>query len=169
MRLLLTLILWTSIAYGQNQIETLNPTQSKLNNSIFSYTTRQELIKQLGKPTKVEKANFECALTIEQERAKVQYIYHYGKTTFFIYDQRADLMTIDFESGKFIYKTPKITLTGTTTFKAIEKIYPQAAKAALKENKGKMIRISPCKECDGQVLLFMEKGKLVNLEFWEPC
>ena len=169
MRLLLIFLLWTSVSYGQNKLEILDPTQSKINNSIASFTTRQQLLKQLGKPTKIENANFECALTIEQEKAKVQSIYYYGKTTFFIYDQKAALMNLDFKSGRFIYTTPKITLTSTTTFEKIKKVYPEAAKAALKENKGKIIRISPCKKCDGQVLLYIEKGKLRHLEFWEPC
>lgn len=169
MRLLLILILCTSIAYGQDQIETLDPTQSKLNNSISSFTTREQLLRLLGKPAKVQKANFECALTSEQENAKVQNIYHYGKTRFFIYDKKADLLTIDFKSGKFIYETPKIELSGKTTFEEIDKVYPQATKASLKENQGKIIRIRPCKECDGQVLLYMEKGRIALLEFWEPC
>jgi hypothetical protein len=150
-------------------MEVLSPTQSKLNNSISLYATKQELLKQLGKPTKVEKAELECALSPEQEKAKVRNLYYYGKTMFLIYDERAELMNVSFRSGKFIYKTPKITLTGKTTFKEIEKVYPRATKTALQENKGAMIRILPCKECDGQVLLYMEEGKLVQLELWQPC
>jgi hypothetical protein len=178
MRLLLILLLWTSVTYGQNEFENkfwpsevdiLNPTQSKLNNSISLHTTTQQLLKQLGSPSKVEKVNFECALTPEQEKAKVHNFYYYGKTMFFIYDQKAQLMNLDFISGKFIYKTPKITLTSKTTFEEIEKIYPQATKNALKENKGEMIRLRPCKKCDGQVLLYMKNGKLAQLELWEPC
>jgi hypothetical protein len=127
------------------------------------------LLSALGKPTKIENFSTECAFTDEQERAKVKKLYFYDKTKFFIYGNKAELSFIDFCSGKFTYLTPKLRLTKETTLQELQKVYPNSVKAAMKENGGKLVRLKPCKDCDGQCLLYFENGKLVQLEWWEEC
>ena len=163
------MLLPCSVAYGQGQPEILNPSLSKLNSVVSTSTTKQKLLAQLGQPTRIETAHFECGLTDAQAKAKVQKLYYYGKTMFYVFDGNAELIDIDFRSGKFTYKTPKITLTNKVTFADIEKLYPKAAKAATKEKRGKMLIIRPCETCDDTLNLYFENEKLTQLEFWEPC
>ncbi|RYZ25353.1 MAG: hypothetical protein EOO10_18490 [Chitinophagaceae bacterium] len=142
---------------------------AKLNDTIPSYLTKQQLLTVLGKPSNVKNFSTECALTEEQEKAKVQQLYFYGKTKFFVYDNKAELTFIDFRSGKFTYRTPKIRLTKATTLQDLQKAYPNSVRAAMKENGGKLVRLKPCKICDGHCLLYLENGRLVQLEWWEDC
>jgi hypothetical protein len=169
MRLLLLLILFTSTAYGQISTEVLDFTTSKLNKTVPSALTKQQLIKTLGKPPKVENYNTECALTEEQEQAKVKKLYWYGHTQFIVFDNQAELVSIDFRTGRFTYQTTKILLTSATTLVDVQKVYPKSVQASLKENGGKLVRLKPCSDCDGQCLLYFEKGKLVKLQWWEEC
>lgn len=168
-RLLTILMLFGSFAYGQVKTEVLDFKTAKLNDTISSYLTKQKLVKILGKPSKVENFETECALTVEQEKAKVKQCYFYGKTKFFVYNNKAELTFIDFRSGKFTYQTQEIRLTNATTLHDLQKIYPNSVQAAVKENGGKLVRLKPCKECDGQCLLYFENDKLVQLEWWEEC
>jgi hypothetical protein len=128
-----------------------------------------DLVGKLGKPTKIENINPECALTEDQEKAKVFKNYYFGKTKFFTWDGNAELQEIDFRTGKFSYKTSKINLNAATMLNEVEKIYPVAVRAARKENKGTLVRLRPCEECDGYCFLFFEKGKLVKLQWYEDC
>ena len=169
MRLFIILMLFSSFAYGQKKAEVLNFQTAKLNDTVPGSLTKQRLLSTLGKPTKIENFDAECALTDEQEKAKVKKLYFYGKTKFFIFDNKAELTIVDFRSGMFTYKTFKLYLTKATTLQQVQKVYPNSVKAALKENGGKMVRLKPCKDCDGQCLLYFENGKLVQLEWWEEC
>lgn len=169
MRLFFILMLLCSIAHGQDKTEVLNFNASKLNDSIPGYLTKKKLLAQLGNPTKIENYDPQCALTDEQEKAKVKKLYYSDKTRFFIFDNKAELTLIDFRSGRFSYQTDKIRLTNATTLKDLQKVYPKSVKAAFTENGGKLIRLKPCKDCDGQCLLYFENGKLIHLEWWEEC
>lgn len=169
MRLLFVFVFFTSTAYGQISSEVLDYSTSKLNKAIPSALTKQHLVRLLGKPSKIENYNTECALTEEQEHAKVKQLYSYGRTQFFVFDNQAELNTIDFRTSKFTYLTAKILLTSATTLADVQKVYPKSVQAAIKENGGKLVRLKPCKECDGMCLLYFEKGKLVQLQWWEEC
>lgn len=169
MRIIIFFLLLSTSAYGQVSSEILNFNTSKLNKTIPSTLTKQQLISRLGKPTKIENFSNECALTQDQEQAKVKQLYFYGHTQFFVYDNQAELTTIDFRSGTYTYQTAKILLTSATTLADVQKVYPKSVQAALKENGGKLIWLKPCKGCDGQCRLYFEKGKLVKLQWWEDC
>ncbi|MCB2408748.1 hypothetical protein [Hymenobacter lucidus] len=170
MRLLVALSLLSSTAaFGQINLPVLDPTKSSINATLPTFSTRQQVLRQFGKPTLIKNAEYECGLTKEQSEAKVQKVYHYGNTVFYIYDTKADLMSLDFRTGKLSYKTPRINLSGKTTLADVQKVYPAATKAAAKTPKGQMVILAPCKECEGQVQLYFEGGKLAQLDFWEPC
>ena len=169
MRLVIFFLLFSTLAYGQNSSETLSFNTSKVNKTIPSALTKKQLLSRLGKPTKIENFTSECALTEEQEKAKIKKLYFYGRTQFFVFDNQAELTTIDFRSGAYTYQTAKILLTSATTLADVQKIYPKSVQAAIKENGGKLVRLKPCKDCDGQCLLYFEKGKLVQLQWWEEC
>ncbi|ANE51738.1 hypothetical protein [Flavisolibacter tropicus] len=169
MRQVIAFVLFSSVAYGQNGLEVIDFKTAKLNKTIPSALTTKQLKTLLGKPTKIEDYTSECALTEEQERAKVKQLYSFGHTQFFVFDHKAELTSIDFRSGTFSYLTEKILLTSTTTLADLQKVYPKSVSAAIKENGGKLVRLKPCKDCDGQCLLYFEKGKLVQLNWWEEC
>jgi hypothetical protein len=169
MKIIWILILFPIVAFGQNNLEILNPINSTLNGNILSFGFKEQLTKSLGRPTKVQDIDYECGVTEEQEFAQYQKYYFYGKTHFFVYDEKYELKIIDFKTGKFTYKTPQIILTNRTTFEEIKKIFPKATKASIIESKGRLVRLKPCNVCDGEVQLFFENGKLIQLELWEPC
>ena len=161
--------LLNTLAFGQIKEEFLDFNTSLINNSIPSKLSKAQLILSLGKPTKIEVYDGECGLTEEQEKAKQRNWYYYNGTKFFIYDNNADIVELNFRSGKFTYTTSKIKLSNATTFQELQKVYPASTKAAIIENGGNMVRIRPCSDCDGYCILYFEKGRLVKLEWWEPC
>jgi hypothetical protein len=169
MKLLFIPFLINSLAFGQIKEEILNYKTSKINGSIPNALTKADLFRVLGKPTKIEISDAECGLTEEQEKAKVRNWYYYDSTKFFIFDNKAEVVEVNFRNGKFTYNTTKIKLSNNTTIQDLQKVYPVSTKAALKENNGKIVRIRPCEDCDGYCLLYFEKGKLVKLEWFEPC
>lgn len=169
MRLLVALTLFSATAFGQITLPVLDSGKSSVNATLPTFSTKQQVLRQLGKPTLIKNADYECGLTTEQAEAKVQKVYYYGKTVFYIYDTKADLITLDFRPGKLSYQTPRITLTGKTTLADVQKVYPAATKAATKTPTGKLVVLAPCQECDGQVQLCFENGRLAQLDFWEPC
>ncbi|MBY0481047.1 MAG: hypothetical protein K2Q21_06815 [Chitinophagaceae bacterium] len=157
------------LALGQIKEEFLDYKTSKVNGSIPNALTKADLLRVLGKPTKIEIFEGECGLTEEQEKAKVRNWYYYDSTKFLLFDNEAQISEVNFRSGKFTYTTAKIKLSNKTTFQDLQKVYPVSTKAAIKENNGNMVRLSPCSDCDGYCFLYFEKGKLVKLEWWEPC
>lgn len=169
MQTLLVLLFISLFLPGQGGPEIVSFRTARLNDSLPGVLARQRLMAALGKPTRIEDFEGECALTDDQEKAKTKKLYYYNGTKFFVYDNTAELMLIDFRSGKFSYKTPGLRLSAATTFQDIQNTFPNSARAAIIENKATMVRLSPCKDCDGQLLLYFEKGKLVQLEWWEPC
>ena len=169
MRFLIIFLLLSSNAFGQENIDILSFTSSKLNDSIPSYLPKKSLLHFLGNPTKIEKFESECALTESQERAKDKKIYYYDCTKFFVYDNESEIVEINFRSGKFSYNTERINLSNKTTIQDLKKVYPNSVKSAIKENGGTLVRFRPCKECDGYCFLFFEKGKLVKLKWYNEC
>jgi hypothetical protein len=142
---------------------------SRLNNSIPNTLSKTALIRFLGKPTKTEPFITECALSEEQENAKVKNWYYYDSTRFFVYDEKAEICEVNFRNGKFSYTTEKIILSRNTSLRDLQKVYPASTKAAIRENNEIIVRIEPCASCDGYCILYFEKDKLVRLEWWEPC
>jgi hypothetical protein len=169
MRLLPFLLFCSTVVFGQGKPEILDFNSSKLNGSIPSSLSRQNLLAVLGKPTKTENYDSDCGLTLEQEVAKVLKVYYYGKTLFLVYDNMADLIEIDFTTGNFNYKTAKINLSASTTLQDLQKVYPQSVKEAMKENKGTLVRLRPCDICDGYCFLYFKNGRLVGLRWYEDC
>ena len=171
MHFLITSCLIISLALGQFTNELINYSSCRINGTVPNTLSKNDLIKRLGKPTKIEPLRFdeECGLTDEQEHAKQRNWYYYDSTRFFVYDNKADMLELNFRNGKFVYTTDKIKLSNTTTLGDLQKVYPASTKAAIKENKGTMVKISPCPKCDGYCFLYFEKGKLVKLEWWDPC
>ena len=152
-----------------NNVEILSPSLSKLNDSVSTFLTKRTLLNQLGNPSRIVDSDIECGVTEEQEYAKEQKFYYYDSTKFFIFDEKAELMIVNFNSGKFSYQTPEIHLSNKTTFADLEKVYPISCSNARMQNSGEMVRIRPCEECDGEVHLFFKGTKLERLEFWVPC
>ena len=169
MKLLFISLFISSLALGQIKEEFLNYKTSKINGSIPNALTKADLLRTLGKPTKIEILEGECGLTEEQEKAKDRNWYYYDSTKFLLFDNKAKIIEVNFRSGKFTYTTAKIKLSNKTTLEDLQKVYPVSTKAAIKENNGNMVRISPCSNCDGDCLLYFENGYLVKLEWWEPC
>ena len=169
MQLLFIAFFISSLALGQIKEEFLNYKTSRINGSIPNALNKADLLRKLGTPTKIEPFEGECGLSDEQENAKLRNLYYYDSTKFFIYDNKAQIIEVNFRNAKFTYTTEKIKLSHNTTFQDLQKVYPISAKAAIKENNGDMVRIRPCASCDGYCLLYFEKGRLVKLEWWEPC
>jgi hypothetical protein len=169
MRSLFISTLISCFVFSQTTEEFLNYKTSKLNGSIPNALSKTTLIRSLGKPTKIFAFEGECGLSDEQEKAKTRNWYCYDSTKFFVYDESAKIYEVNFRSGKFSYTTEKIVLSKNTSIQDLQKVYPVSTKAAISENKGTMVKISPCANCDGYCILYFEKGKLVRLEWWEPC
>jgi len=154
---------------AQNNLEILDYKSSKINGIISNSLSRTSLIKLLGKPDKIENFDPECGLTDKQEKAKIKRIFYYGKTTFFVFDNNAELSSISFVSSRFTYNSSLINLSFKTTLKDLQKVFPKSVKNAIKENGGKLIRLKTCKNCDDEYHLYIEKGILVKLELWNDC
>lgn len=169
MRSLLISTFISLFVQGQTTEEVLSYNNSKLNGSIPNSLSKTALMRSLGKPSKIEPLEGECAMSEEEEKAKVKKCYYYDSTRFFIYDEKAEISEVNFRSGKFTYATPKILLSKNTTIQDLQKVYPVSTKAATRENNQVMVKISPCADCDGYCILYFEKGKLVRLEWWQPC
>jgi|GEM_PF-7030208 len=169
MQLFFISFFFSSLAFGQINAEFLNYKTSRINGSIPNILNKVELVRRLGVPTKIETFEGECGLSEEQEKAKVRNWYNYDSTKFFIYDNKAQIIEVNFRSGKFTYTTAKIKLSNNTSFQDLQKVYPVSTKTAIIENNGNMVRITPCSDCDGYCLLYFEKGMLIKLEWWEPC
>jgi hypothetical protein len=125
MRLLIIFLLLASYSFGQENIDILSFTSSKLNDSIPGHLSKKSLLLFFGNPTKKEKFETECALTESQERAKDKKLYYYDSTKFFVYDNEAEIVEINFRSGNFSYNTERINLSNNTTIQDLKKVYPQ--------------------------------------------
>ncbi len=169
MRLLFISICISFLMTGQTQETFFMYTACRLNDAVPNKLAKQDLLRLLGKPTNITRFEGECGLSDEQENAKEKNIYFYDSTQYFVYDNKAELYHVNFRNGKFTYRTDKINLSNKTRFRDIEKLYQESAKAAILENKGTMVRIQACQDCDLFCLLYFEKGRLVSLEWWEPC
>lgn len=169
MRSLFILICISFCFSGQTQEIFINYSTCRTNDKVPNQLSKQELLGFLGKPTKIARFDGECGLSDEQDKAQEKSIYFYDSTQFFVFDNKAELYTINFRNGKFTYRTDKINLSGKTRFRDIEKWYPGNAKASILENKGSMVRLQACQDCDAYCLLYFENGRLVSLEWWEPC
>lgn len=169
MRVLFISLFFYLYASGQPKEAFLNYNTGRLYGSVPNKLSKPDLLRILGKPTKIAVFEGECGLTDEQENAKERNIYYYDSTQYFVYDNKAELYHVNFRNGKFTYRTDKINLSNKTRFRDIEKLYPVSTHAAILENKGTMVRIPACPDCDSFCLLYFEKGRLVSLEWWEPC
>ncbi len=169
MKLLFISFFISSLALAQSKEEVLDYARARINGSIPNDLAKSDLVRILGRPSRVKPFDGECGLTDEQEKSKVKNWYYYDSTKLLVFDNKAHLVELNFRSGKFTYTTKKIKLSNKTTFQDVQKMYPVSAKAAILENNGCLVRISPCSNCDGYCLLYFEKGHLVKLEWWEPC
>jgi hypothetical protein len=169
MRLLFISIAISFFLSGQTQETFINYATCRVNNTVPNQLTKQDLLRLMGKPTKITGFNGECGLTDEQENAKERNIYYYDSTQYFVYDNKAELYNINFRNGKFTYRTDKILLSNKTKFGDLAKWFPANTHASLLENQGQMVRIPACKDCDLFCLLYFEKDRLVSLEWWEQC
>lgn len=145
-------------------------------NGKIPYTVSQkELIKQLGKPDSTTRPMYECGGYEEgmEEYGNLVEIYYYNNTQFVAYKDVADIKIIDFSSGKFYLKTPKLTLTSKTTLEEFTKAYPLAAKTARDFTDNgityKIIQIDPKPFWDDQWMLWFLNGKLVKIKYYISC
>lgn len=166
------------ILKGKIENERLNRNEVWVNGKIPFTTSTDSLVKLLGQPDSITRPLYDCGGYVEGYEGvgdKVE-LYHYGNSRFVAYaNSRADMMEIDFTSGKFALKVEKTLLDKNTTFVSFGKIFPESCASAYDWNNGgkgktyKIVRVLPKGYEDDAWLFWFDNGLLVRAEYWISC
>ena len=137
------------------------------------YITKKQLLFVFGTPQKIKPYYPECNYEPPRIRnAKKYEIYFYDneKTVFYVYDNHADLVSIDFSSEKYFIKTTKITLNQHTSQNDILKVFPKAKFNNYDKRLSEIaMSTTPKGNSPFYYLLSFKKNKLINLSIQQEA
>lgn len=142
-------------------------------NGLPLYSTKAQVIKQLGKPVKINEPHYDCGSLSSREQGQRLYSLHYRQAVFTGNAKEGYVM----EEVTFSAKVPTVLMHGTwklsekTTLKDLEQAIGH--KLTLhnirtgKETYEPVVSLGS-KGDDGAIFWF-GKGHLVRFEYWTPC
>ncbi|WP_093672202.1 hypothetical protein [Tenacibaculum sp. MAR_2009_124] len=139
-------------------------------NGLNFYSTKSEIEKKLGKPTKVYDSNHECGFLLTDFPDSKYLTLDYGKLKFT--GNKKELYVIEQihleNDNSIIIKYGNRNLTCGTDLKELIEIFGnKLAKHFGKKLKGTIVLF--CKKTDDGIRISIKDGKLTQLEYWSPC
>lgn len=132
-------------------------------NGLNFYSTKDEIVRKLGKPKKIFNPNYECGFLSGDEQGGEYFTLDYGKIKYTGNTKEKYLLEkITFENKKVVLFYGKNMLTSETTSTQLSKIFGKK----FKENGSFLI---PFINGDDGIKIELKNGKLVRMEYWSPC
>jgi hypothetical protein len=140
--------------------------------------TTSQLLRQFGRPDKIEKGAIECGAMLSS-LTKIDSpegdAWYYGKTMYEVNGKDAVLGSFEVTSGKFRGKLGPLLLNQHTTLEDVRRIFPESAKQAdvpstvRPEEEMSLPFFYKGEPMDDSLLLLFKKGRLQQVEFFSPC
>ena len=140
--------------------------------------TTSELIRQFGRPDKIEKGAIECGAmlsSLTKMDSPEGDAWYYGNTMYEVNGKDAVLSSFDVTSGKFQGKLGSLLLNQHTTLEDVRRIFPVSAKEAEVPSTGRpgeeisLPFFYKGEQMDDALLLLFKKGHLQEVDFYSPC
>jgi hypothetical protein len=140
--------------------------------------TTSQLLRQFGRPDKIEKGAIECGAmlsSLNKMGSPEGDAWFYGKTMYEVNGQDAVLGSFEVTSGKFRGKLGPLLLNQHTTLEDVRRIFPESAKQAdvpstvRPEEEMSLPFFYKGEPMDDSLLLLFKKGRLQQVEFFSPC
>lgn len=137
-------------------------------------STRQ-LISQLGRPDSIARGVVECGGELERVNNANGDFWYYGKTQYEVAGSQAVLATFNVTSGQFQGKLGKLRLNQHTTLEDVRRLFPLSAKQAEEPSTGRAGEEMSLPffykgvPTDASLNLLFNKGRLQEVEFFNPC
>jgi len=149
-----------------------------VNGQLVKELTTSQLVRQLGRPDKIEKGAVECGAMLASlnklDGAKGD-MWYYGNTRYEVNGNDAILSSFDVTTGKFQGKLGPLILNQTTTLQDVRRIFPESAKQADVPSTGRpgeemsLPFYYKGEQTDESLHLLFKKGHLQEVEFYLPC
>jgi hypothetical protein len=141
--------------------------------------TTSQLIRQFGRPDKIEKGAIECGAmlsSLNKMDSPEGDAWFYGKTMYEVNGKDAVLGSFEVTSGKFRGKLGPLLLNQHTTLEDVRRVFPVSAKQADAPSTGRpegeemsLPFYYKGEMMDDCLLLFFKKGRLQSVDFFSPC
>jgi hypothetical protein len=140
--------------------------------------TTKQLIRQFGRPDKIEKGAIECGAmlsSLTKMDSPEGDAWYYGNTMYEVNGKDAVLSSFDVTTGKFQGKLGQLILNQNTTLEDVRRIFPESAKQADVLSTGRpgeemsLPFFYKGEPMDDSLLLLFKKGRLQEVDFFSPC
>lgn len=140
--------------------------------------TASQLIRQFGRPDRIEKGAIECGAmlsSLTKMDSPEGDAWYYGKTMYEVNGKDAVLSSFEVTSGKFQGKLGQLLLNKNTTLEDVRRVFPVSAKQADVPNTSRPEEEMSLpfyykgEQMDDSLLLLFKNGRLQAVEFFSPC
>ncbi|UOK42106.1 MULTISPECIES: hypothetical protein [Flavobacterium] len=163
--IILIILFFTKISFAQN----LDFDEIKFK-GLSLYSSKNQIIEQLGNPKKEYISNYECGDFSSEEQGATYYSLDYGSVKFTgNQNEKYVIDKVDFENDKsLILHYQKHKLTCETTLNELVEIFgKQIIELIGSESNGAFI--IQHSEYDNGIRFEIKNGKLITFEYWSPC
>jgi len=135
----------------------------------------KRLTSQLGRPDSIARGVVECGRELEPINNTNGDFWYYGKTRYEVAGSQAVLASFNVTTGKFQGKLGKLLLNQHTTLEDVRRVYPISAKQADEYSPGRQGEemylpfFYKGVPTDASLNLLFNKGRLQDVEFFNPC
>jgi len=137
------------------------------------FTTREELIRCLGKPDSIVNPHYECGGFSEDWQQTVFLQYYYGGFNYIGSEELYQIETINFDQDSTILLYYKdFIFSGQTKIDQLSQIFPTSFKNRTVKNGDpdqEIIRLLLYPPSDDIVFFYFKNGRLFKLKYWSPC
>jgi hypothetical protein len=149
-----------------------------VNGQLIKELTTSQLVRQLGRPDKIEKGAVECGAmlaSLNKVDSPDGDFWYYGNTMYEVNGNDAILSTFDVTTGKFQGKLGQLILNQKTTLEDVRRIFPVSAKQADVPSTGQpgeemsLPFYYKGEQTDEYLNLVFKKGRLQKVDFFSPC
>lgn len=133
------------------------------------------LTSQLGRPDSIARGVVECGGELEPVNNANGDFWYYGKTCYEVAGSQAVLASFNVTSGRFQGKLGKLLLNQHTTLEDVRRFFPLSAKQAEEPASGRPGEVMSLPffykgaPMDASLHLLFNKGRLQEVEFFNPC
>ena len=139
-------------------------------NGLNFHSTKSEIIKKLGEPTKTYDPNYECGFLSTDSQDGEYLTLDYGKIKFTGNEKELYILEqVDLENdNSIIIKYGNRNLTCETDLKELIEIFGDVlAKHFEKKINGAIVVFQ--EKADDGIRISIKNGKLIRFEYWSPC
>ncbi|WP_044403975.1 hypothetical protein [Lacinutrix sp. Hel_I_90] len=165
LNLIILLLLIAELSFAQS----VNFDLIKYNGLNF-HSTKSEVIKKLGEPTKTYDPNYECGFLSTDSQDGEYFTLDYGKIKFTGNEKELYVLEqVDLENDNSIkIKYGNRDLTCETDLKELIEIFGDSlAKHFGEKLKGTIVLFH--EKADDGIRISIKNGKLIRFEYWSPC